>query len=395
MLDSLGLSDIVSREEEKEEEEKKEGMEVGVAESISGDRQQQQHANSINKTPPRPLVQISLKYVLLSKVNKVRIQPVHNLFANVGPVKQVLEENLRYHSTLTVNDVLTVYYRGKEHVLTVRDMCLDSDNEEKIEEEEENKMEVDESITDADATDMINNKTDALSAVGRGGATAGVRGGSLINTDVVVDIDVSEEYLNQPQQKPQQSAAIGAGEDYSGSVSVGSSGGRKLGGGAEVVTPSLQQQEFQQEQREGGNVNVTLEEEPGANISPNDVITCKIKTPQGKTFTRRFEKKKPLHLLFAFVRYVLQTHQLPGPGSDHVLQLSTRQPVRRFTEEDVEHVNVTQQNSTFNRSSGSDSALDKDRGNDLDTYDTTDTNVTTFLSAGIDSSHELFFVAFV
>lgn len=55
---------------------------------------------------------LSIKFVLLPKCTFAKLQPKHNTFIEVGPVKQCLEENLRFHTSLTVGDQLTVWYRG-------------------------------------------------------------------------------------------------------------------------------------------------------------------------------------------------------------------------------------------------------------------------------------------
>ena len=88
---------------------------------------------------------LSLKYVQLPKVTYAQLQPIQNSFSSVGPVKQCLEENLRQHSTLSVGDTITVWYRGRSHELCVRRM-------------------------------------------------EPVSYGTLLYTDVEVDIDVSQEY---------------------------------------------------------------------------------------------------------------------------------------------------------------------------------------------------------
>lgn len=55
---------------------------------------------------------LHIKFVLLPKCTFAKLQPKHNNFIEVGPVKQCLEENLRFHTTLSVGDQLTVWYRG-------------------------------------------------------------------------------------------------------------------------------------------------------------------------------------------------------------------------------------------------------------------------------------------
>ena len=65
---------------------------------------------------------LSLKLVTLPKVTHARLQPVKSAFFVVGPVKQCLEENLRRHTALTVGDCVTVWYRGKSYELRVSSM---------------------------------------------------------------------------------------------------------------------------------------------------------------------------------------------------------------------------------------------------------------------------------
>mmetsp|Transcript_24416 Transcript_24416/g.41350 ORF Transcript_24416/g.41350 Transcript_24416/m.41350 type:complete len:489 (+) Transcript_24416:87-1553(+) len=335
VLDSLGLADQVAQEE-----------------SQSGQDDEQQLQEKATSVEP---VHVTLKYVLLSKVSSVRIQPVRNLFSQVGPIKLVLEENLRHHSSLSLGDVLTVYYRGSEHTLVVKDLTLESDQRE----EKDDDVMDEEDVSDVKHTKDIDK---------------GYRGGTLINTDVVVDIDVSEEYLQQQQQEQAEAQKVQASKVVGGAATgrttggeFPSSSGHRLGGSSvsrphpphETAAPTT----TSSTKAECGPVDydLSLDEEPAAGAS--HVITCKVKTPQGKTFTRRFDKAKPFRQLFTFVRSVLQQHQLPSPQQGEVLQLSTRQPARKFSELDGAVCSSP---------------------------------LPTFLSAGFESSkNEMFFVAFV
>ena len=56
---------------------------------------------------------VEIKYVVLAKCTFAKLQPKQNDFIEVGPVKQCLEENLRFHTALSVGDQLTVWYRGE------------------------------------------------------------------------------------------------------------------------------------------------------------------------------------------------------------------------------------------------------------------------------------------
>ena len=263
-------------------------------------------------------VEVTLKYVLLPKVTSTRIQPMLNLFSQVGPVKDVLEENLRCHSTLSVGDVLTVYYRGAKHKLIVREICLDSDDDSTLEDGEKN------------------NENEKI-----------VRGGSLINTDVVVDIDISQEYLRHNTEK-ETAVAIQKENDPSQVVR-----GRRLGSSQPTAGENEKNETFV------APLPTTNEIDDEPLGSDNNAVTCKIKTPQGKTFTRRFLKTRPLRQLFSFVRLMLLESQVALPLENEHIQLMIRQPAKKFSETD----------------SSNDEA--------------------TFLSSGIESKNEMFFVSYV
>lgn len=60
---------------------------------------------------------VLIKYVRLSKCTFIKLQPKLNRFFEVGPVKQTLEDNLRFHSTMTVGDELTIWYVMQSRLL--------------------------------------------------------------------------------------------------------------------------------------------------------------------------------------------------------------------------------------------------------------------------------------
>jgi hypothetical protein len=387
VLDSLGLSEVVLKpdkeekdKEEKDKEEKdKEEKDKESSDLDTGGGGSQQPPLQQQQTSAAPsAATATLKYMLLSKVTSARIQPRRNLFSLVGPVKQVLEENLRRHSALSEGDVLTVYHRGTEHSLVVRELTLDSDRD-----TDEGGGEGVKGGGD-DVMDVVLDSEDSSShGAAKGG---GVRGGTLINTDVVVEIDVSEEYLSSKEAEKLLSSgtASSASASSSSGAFAGSSdseagggaggGGRVLGSsGASLPLPAPPSSSC----LSPGSLDV--EDEPVAGTA--GVITCKVKTPQGQTFTRRFEKSKPLLHLFAFVRRVLnqqQQQQQPGGGQEEEevlqqLQLSTRRPPRKFTEREV---------LLASSGSGSDECGDVSAA------------APTFSSAGIESNNELFFISF-
>jgi len=99
--------------------------------------------------------------VRLPKARFAKLRPLHNLFSSVAAVKDCLELNLRFHAALTENDLVTVWYRGAAHVLRV---------------------------TEVRATAADEDERGDDSGAPRAGAC------SLIDTDVEIDLDVSEEY---------------------------------------------------------------------------------------------------------------------------------------------------------------------------------------------------------
>mmetsp|Transcript_4975 Transcript_4975/g.7596 ORF Transcript_4975/g.7596 Transcript_4975/m.7596 type:complete len:389 (+) Transcript_4975:154-1320(+) len=228
---------------------------------------------------------VQLKYIVLPPISSVTFQPKLNAFTNVGPVKQVLEENLVHHTTLTKGDVITIWYRGKSYELTVTNIVPD----------------------------------DPLYS----------HGTTLINTDVVVDIDLSEEYTR-----------------VSGINRTGQEDPSKLKDSTIVNHPSTSSPNTSETVSK--KPTLTLPDEPTADA--DGIIACKLKLPDGTTLTRRFLLADSMSCLFTFL------HASREFGVDKTLQVSTRFPPRKFLETD-EHQS--------------------------------------FLDAGINSSHEVFFVEHV
>jgi len=133
------------------------------------------------------LGKICVKYVRLPKARFARLQPLKNLFNSVSAVKEVLESNLRYHTTLSDGDIVTVWHRGTAHVLRVV------------------------SISESSQSDVAAaGRDDEEDGDGDGGdfaAATKARGFSLVDTDVEIEIDVSLEYQQSQAQEPQAKAS--------------------------------------------------------------------------------------------------------------------------------------------------------------------------------------------
>merc|ERR1711916_24852 len=225
-------------------------------------------------------MRVEIKYVRMSKLNFIKLRPLENRFSTVIPVKQMLEENLKKHATLSTGDVLTVWYRGEEHRLRVIE-CLPEDH------------------------------------------------GCLIDANVEVDIDVSEEYIesfstaqnnsiskNEDNVDEEAKTAVGSINECSSnssSIEVFHTTGYTLGS-SNVPVPVV-------------NIpvlwNRDIPPEPAENA--DGVITCKIKTPTGKLLVRRFLRQDSLEYLFSYCTSELQELQMDK------IQLSTRFPAQSFT----------------------------------------------------------------
>lgn len=257
---------------------------------------------ALDSSSPPSIVEI--KYVVLPSIKYVKFQPKLNVFSNVGPVKSVLEENLRLHSTLTLGDTVTVWYRGSSYELQAKEIVPD---------------------------DPLYN-----------------HGGSLVNTDVEVDIDVSQEYVEKHALTPLDSTR----------QSCGSAPAQKQ----TLSGPSLQdplQSRFQQvsasvqakcDDMDMTNESIDIPEEPQPDTA--GVVTCKVSLPGGSSITRRVLRSNDIATLFLFVRSAEATI---GTQSlkDKILQLSTRYPTRKFVEHDpssmvsFESAGITSSNEAF------------------------------------------------
>ena len=222
---------------------------------------------------------ISIKYVAIPKATYVCFQPLSGAFQAVGPVKQCLEENLRYHSTLSVGDLVTVWHRGKSHTLRVQSM-----------------------------------KPRHF--------------GTLLQTDVEVDIDKSEEY-SQTQQAGKaeerretgtvQSAAKGAGAAAAGPISAVAGAGPAPATAAVVPVPVADEELLE------------LPKEPA--LEEAGVVTCRLRAPSGATLTRRYRLNDQLSAVFEFAARGLSVRR-------DGITLSTRFPPRSF---DYESISATGQ----------------------------------------------------
>lgn len=160
------------------------GVPVKVAESLL-----RAHEPSISTEDLHSrLGKICVKYVRLPKARFARLQPLKNLFNSLSAVKEVLESNLAFHTTLSEGDMVTIWYRGTAHVLRVVSISESPQSD----------------VAAAGRGDDGN-----IDGDGDGGEFASVtkaRGFSLVDTDVEIEIDVSLEYQQSQAKEPQTKA---------------------------------------------------------------------------------------------------------------------------------------------------------------------------------------------
>lgn len=106
------------------------------------------------------LGKIYIKYIRLTKAKYAKLQPLYILFSSVEAVKECLELNLKYHTTLTPEDFVSVWYRGIAHVMKVVEVRSENEDETRL-----------------------------------------TKGCSLVDTDVEIDLEVSLEFVQNEAKK--------------------------------------------------------------------------------------------------------------------------------------------------------------------------------------------------
>ena len=227
---------------------------------------------SINiSTLPPPIVE--LKYVILPKITLVQFQPKLNIFSQLGPIKLILEENLQQHTTLTVEDLLIVWYRGHSYEIIVKNI---EPNE---------------------------------------GLVHG--GGTVIDTNIEVHLDCSEEYLKESQQqhqqnKPSQTLTSNQTSHYTSNQPSNLT--------TTTTAPTT-------------TSTITLPTLPNEPSPDDSIVTFKFLFPSGGNTKRRFLLNSPIQEIFDYLRYTIYNSYSNEIGKQ--IQISTRQqPIRVYKEYD-------------------------------------------------------------
>lgn len=231
---------------------------------------------------------IHIKYVKLSKCTFVKLQPKLNRFFDVGPVKMCLEENLRFHSTLSVGDQLTVWYRGVDHPLIVVDM-----------------------------------KPEAQ--------------GNLFDTDVEVDLEFSEEFLKREEAaktsaiaaqsnviSPPPSAANHSSKSFTSTARFLNESSRKSPPTTSAATAAVTSMA-------AVNYYDLVSEEPA--VGQAEVVKFKIKLPSGATVMRRFDLQSSVVQLLYYIAAQLSFSDASQLGRIQVVSKVPNVTLRMDSEE--------------------------------------------------------------
>jgi hypothetical protein len=208
---------------------------------------------------------VTLKYIVLPKITAVQFQPKLNLFSQLGPIKLILEENLQQHTTLTLGDTLTIWSRGQAHEIVV---------------------------TDLEPKDELVHC-----------------GGTVIDTNIEVSLEYSQEYLHKIQTETQINSSTSTSLPPSKSLTAAN---------APPATSPHQP------------LRALLPEPPLDSVS----VTFKMLFPSGGKAVHRFLLSSPIDEIFLFLRHHLAES---APPAEKLIQISTRQsPIKIFKETDLE-----------------------------------------------------------
>ena len=228
------------------------------------------------------LGQVRVKYIRLEKGTYAKFQPRTAGLSQVPELKAMLEMNLHNHATLSVGDLLQVWFRGK---------CFDLRVVE---------LEPDPAVT-------------------------------VIDTDLTVDVDVPEEQPPPPESAPSAASGAAASKQVSPPRTLGGStlGGSSSGSTSSAAAPAAAPPSDEEERRRAGAL-AALAPEPADGDA--DVVSLLIRKPDGSMVARRFGKAQPFADVFAFVDATSPSSSSSAAGA---YRLVTRFPRRLFTPEET------------------------------------------------------------
>lgn len=215
----------------------------------------------------------------------MKLQPKYNQFFTVEQIKMVLEKNLQFHSTLTLGDIITVWFRGIAHPLKITEM-------------------------------KPFNK------------------GILLDTDVVVDLENSMENLKIDNDKKLEKS-FDRVEENSGQKVPPILSSFTVNGSSQVnkFNNSVGNTLGSVDNKRDIHTNSSFLQDIPLPIEPEtdseDTVCVRVRTPTGNTINRRFLRKQPFAHLFEFASIEMKVEKC-------VLKLSTRFPNRVFLLNDLE-----------------------------------------------------------
>ena len=247
---------------------------------------------------------IAIKYVKLSKITYVKLQPKFNQFFAVEQIKMVLEKNLQFHSTLTLGDVITVWFRGIAHPLKIIEMkpfdkgiLLDTDVV----------VDLDNSLENSKISDNLNGNE-----VNAGNAKKSEKAGSQGK--------VESTPRNNTFPITKNSNLENIFYSTTGNTLGNIDNTKETHSDSSVLRNIL-------ENVHNDRQNVPLPIEP--EIDSEDTVSVRVRTLAGNTINRRFLRKQPLAHLFEFASIEMKIEK-------RVLKLSTRFPNRVFLLNDMD-----------------------------------------------------------
>ena len=246
---------------------------------------------------------IAIKYVKLSKITYVKLQPKFNQFFAVEQIKMVLEKNLQFHSTLTLGDVITVWFRGIAHPLKIIEMkpfdkgiLLDTDVV----------VDLDNSLENSKISDNLNGNE--------------VKAGNAKKSEKAGSQGKEESTRNNTFPITKNSNLENIFHSTIGNT-LGNIDSTKETHSDSSVLRNIRENVHNDKQ------NVPLPIEP--EIDSEDTVSVRVRTLAGNTINRRFLRKQPLAHLFEFASIEMKIEK-------RVLKLSTRFPNRVFLLNDMD-----------------------------------------------------------
>jgi hypothetical protein len=257
------------------------------------------------------IIEIRLKYMKLPKCTYIKLKPKFHNFYHIEAIKRCLEENLSFHTSITLNDLLMIKYRGESYPLLVTDMKPE-------------------------------------------------RYGSLLNTDVEVDFDYSEEYESKKQEESQKGRTISS-EPSSGrnsftspvpasSASVEPSSfssksvGYKLGKAGIAIEEGSSPMDISSSSNNNTEILSLLSdqsviEEPQITSENKDsYLLAKFKLPNGKSLVRKFLYSALLLDIFIYVIQEMKIFSIYNEDTVGNLQLSISNPTKVFALSETENL---------------------------------------------------------